>query len=44
MLQQASCTLHRFELADDAQVHLLGDEVAIVGYKSREELTVEERT
>ena len=41
MLQAAPYTLHRFELSDDAQVHMLGDDVAILAYKVREELTVD---
>jgi hypothetical protein len=41
MLKAAPYSLHRFELKDDAQVRLLSDDVAIVAYTVREELTVE---
>jgi hypothetical protein len=41
MLKAAPYSLHRFELKDDAQVRLLRDDVAIVAYTVREELTVE---
>jgi uncharacterized protein (TIGR02246 family) len=41
MLKAAPYTLHRFEVKDDAQVRLLRDDVAIVAYTVREELTVE---
>jgi len=41
MMQAAPWTLHTFELSNDVQVRLLQDDVAIVAYKVREELTVE---
>lgn len=41
MMQTAPWTLHTFELSDDVQTRLLGNDVAIVAYKVREELTVE---
>ena len=41
MLEGGSWTLHEFELSDDVQVSLLGDDVAIVAYQVREKLTVE---
>ena len=40
MMQAATWTLHLFELSDE-QVRLLRDDVAIVAYKVREELTVD---
>lgn len=43
MMQAAPYKLERFEFADDAQVHMLSDDVAIVAYKVREELTVDGR-
>ena len=41
MMQDATYTLHRFELKDDAQVTLLGDDVAVLAYSVHEELTVD---
>jgi hypothetical protein len=41
MMEAARYTLHRFEIAHDAQVRLLSDDVAIVAYKVTEELTVD---
>ena len=41
MVKSASYTLHRFDLKPGAQVRLLGDDVAIVAYQVREELTVD---
>jgi ketosteroid isomerase-like protein len=41
MLKAAPYSLHRFEVKDDAQVRLLRDDVAIVAYTVREELTVD---
>ena len=41
MIGSARYTLNSFELSDDAEVRLLGDDVAIVAYKVHEELTVE---
>jgi hypothetical protein len=34
-------TMHTFRLDDDAEVRMLGDDVAILAYKVHEELTVE---
>lgn len=41
MMEGAQYTLHRFELSDDAQVRVLGDDVAILAYSVREQLTVD---
>jgi hypothetical protein len=41
MMQAGSYTLNDFKLSDNAQVRLLGDDVAIVAYKVHEDLTVE---
>lgn len=41
MMKAAPWTLRAFDLSDEAQVRLLRDDVAIVAYKVREELTVE---
>ena len=41
MMKSPNYTLDHFELKDDAQVRLLGDDVAIVAYNVHEELTVE---
>jgi hypothetical protein len=41
MLESAPYTLHRFELADDAKVRMLNDDVAILAYNVKEELTVD---
>jgi Domain of unknown function (DUF4440) len=41
MLTAAPYTLHDFKIGEDAQVHLLGDDVAVVAYTVHEELTVE---
>jgi hypothetical protein len=41
MMTKASYTLNDFEIAEDAHVRLLRDDVAIVAYKVRENLTVE---
>jgi uncharacterized protein (TIGR02246 family) len=41
MMSSASYTLHDFELSDDAQVRLLGDDVAVLAYQVKERLTVE---
>jgi ketosteroid isomerase-like protein len=40
-MKAASYTLHDFDISDDAQVRLLGDDVAILAYNVHEELTVE---
>lgn len=41
MLKATPYTLNDFEVSDDAHVRLLRDDVAIVAYKVREELTVD---
>jgi ketosteroid isomerase-like protein len=41
MMLAAPWTLNTFELSDEVQVRLLRDDVAIVAYKVREELTVD---
>jgi uncharacterized protein (TIGR02246 family) len=41
MMREAPYTLDAFELKDGAHVRLLGDDVAIIAYQVREELTVE---
>lgn len=41
MVEAASMALRDFNIAGDAQVRLLGDDVAIVAYKVHEELTVD---
>jgi uncharacterized protein (TIGR02246 family) len=41
MMKDAPYTLRDFTLGDDAQVRLLADDVAILAYKVREELTVD---
>lgn len=41
MMQGAKYTLHQFEIKDGAQVRLLTDDVALVAYQVREEMTVE---
>ena len=41
MMSSANYTLHDFELSDDAQVRLLGDDVAVLAYQVKERLTVE---
>jgi hypothetical protein len=41
MMKAASYTLNDFELSKDAKVRLLSDDVAIVAYKVREDLTVD---
>ncbi len=41
MMKDSPWTLNEFELVDDVQVRLLGDDVAIVAYKVREKLTIE---
>jgi uncharacterized protein (TIGR02246 family) len=40
MMKGATYTLHRFEIKEGAQIRLLRDDVAIVAYQVREELTV----
>jgi hypothetical protein len=40
LMRKAKWTLHRFDF-DDAQVRLLSDDIAIVAYTVREELTVD---
>lgn len=41
MMKSAKYTLHDFIIGDDAEVRLLGDEVAVLAYNVHEELTVE---
>ena len=41
MMNSASYTLHDFELSKDAQVQLLGDDVAVLAYQVKERLTVD---
>ena len=41
MMESAAYTLDRFEISDDAQVRMIGDDVGILAYKVREELTVD---
>ena len=41
MLNTSAWTIQDFSLADDVQVRLLSDDVAILAYKVREKLTVE---
>jgi uncharacterized protein (TIGR02246 family) len=41
MTNESSHALDRFELKEGAQVRQLGDDVAVIGYEAREELTVE---
>ena len=41
MMKTASYTLHDFKISDDAQVRMLGDDVAVLAYNVHEELTVE---
>jgi hypothetical protein len=43
MLQSPTWTLHEFEIGDDVQVRLLTDDVAVVGYKVKERMTVDGR-
>lgn len=43
MLKAASWTLNEFELSDNVEVRLLGDDVAIVAYEVKEDLTVDSR-
>lgn len=41
MMKAATYTLHDFKIGDDAQVRLLGDDVAVLAYNVHEELTVD---
>jgi hypothetical protein len=41
MLKAASYTLDRFVLADNPQVRLLGDGIAMIAYEVHEELTID---
>jgi hypothetical protein len=41
MMNAAKYTLQDFKISDDVQVTMLSDDVAIVGYKVHEDLTVE---
>jgi hypothetical protein len=42
MIDNASYTLESFELKDDVQVEMLGDDVALLAYKVHEELIVDD--
>jgi hypothetical protein len=44
MMKSANYTLDSFELKDGAQVRLLRDDVATIGYEIHEEMTVEGKT
>lgn len=41
MMKAPPYTLHKFTIGDDAQVRLLGDDVAVLAYNVHEELTVD---
>ena len=41
MMKSAPYTLNHFTISDDAQVRLLGDDVAVLAYNVHEELTVD---
>ena len=41
MLNSGNWTLHDFHIDDDVQLRLLSDDVAVVGYKVTEKLTVD---
>jgi uncharacterized protein (TIGR02246 family) len=41
MMQQATWTINRVEIADDVQVRILGADTAVVAYTVHEELTVD---
>jgi len=41
MISAANYALDDFSLSDDAKVHLLRDDVAVLAYKVHEELTVD---
>jgi len=41
MLEQGGWQLRRFEIDPDVKVRMLGDDVAVLAYKVREELTVD---
>jgi hypothetical protein len=43
MMRQASWKLRRFEIDPDMKVRLIGDDVVVLAYKVREELTVDGR-
>ncbi|MDQ6870721.1 MAG: nuclear transport factor 2 family protein [Gemmatimonadota bacterium] len=44
MLNSSAWTLNKFEFVGDVQVRLLTDDVAVVAYKVKEQLTVEGKT
>jgi ketosteroid isomerase-like protein len=44
MLRAATHTLDSFELEDEAEVRMLGDDVAIVAYQVHEQITVDGET
>lgn len=41
MMKAPNYTLHNYEIGDDYQVRILGEDTAIVAYKVREDLTVD---
>lgn len=41
MMKTSSYTLHDFKISDDAEVRLLGDDVAVLAYTVHEQLTVD---
>jgi ketosteroid isomerase-like protein len=41
IMSGAAYTLHRFEIKDEAQVRILGDDMAAVAYQIHQELTVD---
>ncbi|MGZ5279161.1 MAG: nuclear transport factor 2 family protein [Pseudobdellovibrionaceae bacterium] len=41
MMNSSNYTLHNFEIDDDFQVRMLGQDTAVVAYKVREDLTVD---
>jgi uncharacterized protein (TIGR02246 family) len=41
MMDQASWTILDFDIDDDVQIRILGDDTAVLAYKVREELTVD---
>jgi uncharacterized protein (TIGR02246 family) len=41
IIDSADYTLNNFELSEDAQVRFLGDDVAVLAYQVKEELTVD---
>ena len=41
MMKNAPYSMNDFKMGDDAQVRMLGDDIAIIAYTAHEELTVE---